>query len=160
MTSCATTKRKIVRRGVPMGLPTRATHRNQVWTWAFSAEATVRGGALKWLTILDEYTRAGPVLWAERVCGKLPRAVSGRMFEPRTTVDVDGSAGSRGRLPTEIQSDKAAQPAGLRSPSGVCGAARSIPSSIRASPSRRWGRTKNQQKHNLNDVPGLTHAGH
>jgi putative transposase len=60
------TKRKIVRRGVSTGWPTTATHRNHVWTWDFIADATVRGGALKLLRILDEYTREGPVLWAER----------------------------------------------------------------------------------------------
>jgi len=60
------TKRKVVRRGVSTGLPTRATHRNHVWTWDFIADATVRGGALKLLTILDEYTRECHVLWADR----------------------------------------------------------------------------------------------
>ena len=60
------TKRKIVRRGVSTGLPTTATHRNHVWTWDFIADATVRGGSLKMLTILDEYTRECHVLWAER----------------------------------------------------------------------------------------------
>lgn len=60
------TKRKIIRRGVSTGLPTTATHRNHVWTWDFIADATVRGGALKLLTILDEYTRECHVLWAER----------------------------------------------------------------------------------------------
>ena len=60
------TKRKLVRRGVSTGLPTTATHRNHVWTWDFIADATVRGGALKMLTILDEYTRECHVLWAER----------------------------------------------------------------------------------------------
>ena len=59
-------KRKIIRRGVSTGLPTTATHRNHVWTWDFIADATVRGGALKLLTILDEYTRECHVLWAER----------------------------------------------------------------------------------------------
>jgi putative transposase len=52
--------------GVSTGLPTTATHRNHVWTWDFIADATVRGGALKMLTILDEYTRECHVLWAER----------------------------------------------------------------------------------------------
>ena len=61
-----TTKRKIVRRGDSTGLPTTATHRNHVWTWDFIADATVRGGALKLLTILDEHTRECHVLWAER----------------------------------------------------------------------------------------------
>jgi transposase InsO family protein len=60
------TKRKVVRRGVSTGLPTTATHRNHVWTWDFIADATVRGGALKLLTILDEYTRECHVLWADR----------------------------------------------------------------------------------------------
>jgi len=60
------TKRKVVRRGVSTGLPIRATHRNHVWTWDFIADATVRGGALKLLTILDEYTRECHVLWADR----------------------------------------------------------------------------------------------
>ena len=59
-------KRKLVRRGLSTGLPTTATHRNHVWTWDFIADATVRGGALKMLTILDEYTRECHVLWAER----------------------------------------------------------------------------------------------
>ena len=60
------TKRKLVRRGVSTGLPTTATHRNHVWTWDFIADATMRGGALRMLTILDEYTRECHVLWAER----------------------------------------------------------------------------------------------
>src|ERR1017187_5592221 len=49
------TKRKLVRRGVSTGLPVKATHRGHVWTWDFIADATVRGGALRMLTILDEY---------------------------------------------------------------------------------------------------------
>jgi putative transposase len=60
------TKRKVIRRGVSTGLPTTATHRGHVWTWDFIADATVRGGALRLLTILDEHTRECHVLWAER----------------------------------------------------------------------------------------------
>jgi putative transposase len=60
------TKRKLIRRGVSTGLPTRATHRGQVWTWDFIADATVRGGALRMLTILDEHTRECHVLRADR----------------------------------------------------------------------------------------------
>jgi len=59
-------RRKLVRRGVSTGWPTRATHRNHVWTWDFIADATVRGGSLRMLTILDEYTRECHVLRAER----------------------------------------------------------------------------------------------
>jgi len=60
------TKRKLIRRGVSTGLPTTATHRNHVWTWDFIADATVRGGALRILTILDEHTRECHVLRVER----------------------------------------------------------------------------------------------
>lgn len=59
-------QRKVLRRGISTGLPTRATHRNHVWTWDFIADATVRGGALRMLTILDEHTRECHVLRAER----------------------------------------------------------------------------------------------
>ena len=59
-------KRRIVRRGVSTGLPTKATHRGHVWTWDFIADATVRGGALRMLTILDEHTRECHVLRADR----------------------------------------------------------------------------------------------
>jgi putative transposase len=60
------TKRKIVRRGRSTGLPTKATHRGHVWTWDFIADATVRGGALRMLTVLDEHTRECHVLRADR----------------------------------------------------------------------------------------------
>lgn len=60
------TKRKVVRRGRSTGLPTKATHRGHVWTWDFIADATVRGGALRMLTVLDEYTRECHVLRADR----------------------------------------------------------------------------------------------
>ena len=59
-------KRKVVRRGVSTGLPTKATHRGHVWTWDFIADATMRGGALRMLSILDEYTRECHVLRADR----------------------------------------------------------------------------------------------
>ena len=60
------TKRKVIRRGISTGLPTRAMHRGHVWTWDFIADATVRGGALRMLTILDEHTRECHVLRADR----------------------------------------------------------------------------------------------
>lgn len=59
-------KRKVVRRGISTGLPTKATHRGHVWTWDFISDATVRGGALRMLTILDEHTRECHVLRADR----------------------------------------------------------------------------------------------
>ena len=60
------TKRKIARRGHSTGLPTKATHRGHVWTWDFIADATVRGGARRMLTVLAEPTRECPVLRADR----------------------------------------------------------------------------------------------
>lgn len=60
------TKRKQVRRGLSTGWPTKATHNNHVWTWDFIADATMRGGALRMLTILDEYTRECHILRADR----------------------------------------------------------------------------------------------
>ena len=59
------TRRKIRRRGRSTGLPTKATHKNHVWTWDFIADATVRGGALRMLTVLDEHTRECHVLRAD-----------------------------------------------------------------------------------------------
>ena len=69
------TGRKLVRRGVSTGLPTQAQHRGHVWTWDFVADATVRGGALRILTILDEYTRGCHVLRARDVLEWLQKAI-------------------------------------------------------------------------------------
>ena len=44
------------------GWPTKADHRGHVWTWDFIADSTVRGGALRMLTVLDEHTRRCHVL--------------------------------------------------------------------------------------------------
>jgi transposase InsO family protein len=60
------TKRKVVRKGISTGLPTKATHRGHVWTWDFIADATMRGGSIRMLTILDEYTRECHILRADR----------------------------------------------------------------------------------------------
>lgn len=45
------------RRGASTGLPTKATHRNHVWTWDFVHDTTMRGGKLRMLNVIDEYTR-------------------------------------------------------------------------------------------------------
>ncbi len=58
--------RKQVRRGLSTGWPTKAMYKNHVWTWDFIADATHRGGALRMLTILDEYTRECHILRADR----------------------------------------------------------------------------------------------
>ena len=45
------------RRGPSTGLPTKAKHRGHVWTWDFVHDVTVRGGKLRMLNVIDEYTR-------------------------------------------------------------------------------------------------------
>jgi transposase InsO family protein len=62
-------RQRRVRRGVSTGLPTQATHRGQVWTWDFVADATVHGGVLRMLTVLDEHTKEVHVLRPERRIG-------------------------------------------------------------------------------------------
>ena len=54
------------RRGVSTGLPTKAEHPDHVWTWDFIHDKTVRGGSLKMLTVLDEYTRECRVIHVDR----------------------------------------------------------------------------------------------
>lgn len=62
-------RRRQSRRGVSTGLPTQATHRGHVWTWDFIADATVHGGALRTLTVLDEHTKEVHVLRPARRIG-------------------------------------------------------------------------------------------
>ena len=62
-------RKRQVRRGISTGLPTQATHRGHVWTWDFIADATVHGGALRMLTVLDEHTKEVHVLRPERRIG-------------------------------------------------------------------------------------------
>ena len=50
-------RRKRRRRGLSTGLPIQATHRGHVWSWDFIHDRTQRGGQLKILTLVDEYTR-------------------------------------------------------------------------------------------------------
>jgi len=50
-------KPKRRRRGASTGLPIKATHCGHVWTWDFVHDTTVRGGKLRMLNIIDEYTR-------------------------------------------------------------------------------------------------------
>lgn len=45
------------RQGASTGLPTTATHRHHVWTWDFIHDTTTRGGKLRMLTVIDEFSR-------------------------------------------------------------------------------------------------------
>lgn len=57
---------KVRRRGLSTGLPQKARHKNHVWAWDFVADYTQRGGKLRVLTLIDEYTRECHALHADR----------------------------------------------------------------------------------------------
>jgi putative transposase len=52
-----TKKPKTRRQGLSTGIPTKATHKNHVWSWDFMYDYTQRGGAIKVFNLIDEYTR-------------------------------------------------------------------------------------------------------
>ena len=50
-------KRRRKRRGIGIGLPCKAEHPHHTWTWDFMEDRTERGGKLRILTVVDEFTR-------------------------------------------------------------------------------------------------------
>ncbi len=48
------------------GLPQQATHRNHVWAWDFVSDHTQRGGALRCVNLIDEFTRECHCIHADR----------------------------------------------------------------------------------------------
>ncbi len=74
-----------------------ARFKNDVWTYDFIADRTIDGGTLKWLTLVDEYTRECLALYVDRsVTGVDARRVLGRVV------------GQRG-APTRIRSDNGSE---------------------------------------------------
>ena len=74
-----------------------ARFKNDVWTYDFVADRTVCGGILKWLTLVDEYTRECLALQVERsLTGTDVRRV------------LAGVVGQRG-APTRIRSDNGSE---------------------------------------------------
>jgi putative transposase len=74
-----------------------ARFKNDVWTYDFVADRTVCGGTLKWLTLVDEYTRECLALHVARsVTGADVRRV------------LSGVVGRRG-APTRIRSDNGSE---------------------------------------------------
>lgn len=61
-----TRKPKRRRAGTSTGLPTKARHRGHVWSWDFVHDRTVRGGRLKMLTVVDEFTRECHLIHIDR----------------------------------------------------------------------------------------------
>jgi len=58
--------KKMPRRGLSTGLPTQAPHRHPEWSWDFIFDRTDKGGTLKMMTLLDEYTRQSLAIQVER----------------------------------------------------------------------------------------------
>ena len=52
--------------GVSTTTPTRAAHPNHVWSYDFVHDETTEGRCLKYLTVLDEYTREGLTIYCAR----------------------------------------------------------------------------------------------
>lgn len=74
-----------------------ARFKNDVWTYDFVADRTVNGGPLKWLTLVDEYTR-------ECLALHVDRAVNGADVR-RVLARVVGWRGA----PTRIRSDNGSE---------------------------------------------------
>lgn len=90
-------KPKRIRRGQSTGLPTQATHRGHVWTWDFVHDTTVRGGKLRMLNVMDEYTRECLCIYvARRINAKKVREVLSDL------IDVHGA-------PDHIRSDNGSE---------------------------------------------------
>jgi transposase InsO family protein len=74
-----------------------ARFKNDVWTYDFIADRTIEGGTLKWLTLVDEYTRECLALHVDRtVTGGDARRVLARVV------------GQRG-APTRLRSDNGSE---------------------------------------------------
>ena len=96
-------KPKVRRRGIRTGLPTKAKHRGHVWTWDFVHDTTVRGGKLRMLNVIDEYTRECLCIYvARRINAQKVRQVMGDLIDvhgaPEHLRSDNGSEFIEGRL--------------------------------------------------------------
>jgi putative transposase len=70
------------RRGVSTGLPTAARHRGHVWSWDFVHDTTRRGGQLRMLNVIDEYTRECLCIHVDRrINARKVRRILARLIE-------------------------------------------------------------------------------
>jgi transposase InsO family protein len=93
------------RRGVSTGLPTKAAYRGHVWTWDFVHDTTVRGGKLRMLNVIDEYTRECLCLYvARRIDANKVRQVLSDLIDvygaPKYIRSDNGSEFIEGKLQT------------------------------------------------------------
>ncbi len=69
------------RGGISTGLPTKATHPHHVWTWDFVPDTTMRGGKLRMLSVLDEYTRQSRCIHVDRtINARKVRSIMNRLI--------------------------------------------------------------------------------
>lgn len=79
-------KPKRRRQGASTGLPTAATHRNHVWSWDFVHDTTMRGGKLRMLNVIDEYTRECLCIHVDRkINARKVRQIMARLIEEHGT---------------------------------------------------------------------------
>lgn len=71
----------------------RVEHRNHVWAWDFTHDRTTDGRALKWLSVVDEWTRECLVLEV------------GRSFKAVDVIEAIAEAMKRHGAPMHIRSD-------------------------------------------------------
>ena len=90
-------KPKKRRQGVSTALPTKAKHRGHVWTWDFVHDTTVRGGKLRMLNVIDEYTR-------QCLCIHVDRRINARKVRQVLSelIDIHGA-------PEHIRSDNGSE---------------------------------------------------
>jgi putative transposase len=66
----------------------KATHKNHVWSWDFVFDATEKGGALKCLTVIDEYTRESlEISVSNRIGSQKVISIIDQLFLSRGTPD-------------------------------------------------------------------------
>ena len=90
-------KPKRRRQGVSTGLPTKGKHRGHVWTWDFVHDTTKRGGKLRMLNIIDEYTR-------ECLCIHVDRQINARKVKKIFSKLIDEHG-----APEHIRSDNGSE---------------------------------------------------
>ena len=104
-------KPKVRRCGISTGLPTKATHRGHVWTWDFVHDTTVRGGKLRMLNVVDEYTRECLCIYvARRINAQKVRQVMGDLIDvhgaPEYIRSDNGSEFIEGRLQSWLKDNQ------------------------------------------------------
>ena len=89
-------KPKRRRQGVSTGLPTKGKHRGHVWTWDFVHDTTKRGGKLRMLNIIDEYTRECLCIHVDRQinAGKVKKIFSNLIDEQGAPKHIRSDNGS------------------------------------------------------------------